>query len=108
MQASGDLKLAKLRQLQCGEVTLSKHSLASTIVQVEPDGEDPQIGYRALPQKSWYALCCLASRLFACISLSTCGLVVQLVLQALAKLRAWDVGELRISRHATFGHPQTS
>ena len=53
-QTSGELKLAKLCKLQCGEIVPGKHSLLSTIVQVEPDAEDPQIGYRALPQKSWY------------------------------------------------------
>ncbi|CAL5222302.1 g4644 [Coccomyxa viridis] len=54
LQASGELKLAKLRQLQSGEIHLGKHSPSSTVVQVEADGDDPQIGYKALPQKSWY------------------------------------------------------
>ena len=54
MQASGELKLAKLRKLQSGDINLSKHSRAEAIVQMEPDGDDPQIGYKALPQKSWY------------------------------------------------------
>ena len=53
-QASGELKLAKLRKLQSGDISLSKHSRAGAVVQIEPDGDDPQIGYRALPQKSWY------------------------------------------------------
>ena len=53
-QASGELKLARLQKLQGGDLTPSKHSLSSTILQVEPDGNDPQIGYKALPQKSWY------------------------------------------------------
>ncbi len=52
-QASGELKLAKLRQLQSGEINISKHSPPSTVLQVEADGDDPQIGYKALPQKSW-------------------------------------------------------
>ena len=53
---SGELKLARLRKLQCGETSLGKHSLSSTIVWVEPDAEDPQIGYKARTQKSWYMM----------------------------------------------------
>ncbi len=53
-QASGELNLAKLRKLQSGNINLGKHSRADAIVQIEPDGDDPQIGYKALPQQSWY------------------------------------------------------
>ena len=54
-QASGELKLATLRKLQAGQWTPSKPSHTSAVIQIEPDGDDPQIGYKNLPQKSWYA-----------------------------------------------------
>lgn len=56
MQVSGELKLARLRKLQQGkEALLCRASPASTVVQVEPEGDDPQIGYKTLPQMSWCA-----------------------------------------------------
>ena len=58
LQASGEQKLAVLHKLQKGELGLIRHSPASRVIQVEPDGNDPQIGYKDLPQKS---LCALAA-----------------------------------------------
>ena len=55
LQARGELKLARLRKLQAGQWTPSKRSHTSAVIQIEPDGNDPQIGYKNLPQKSWYA-----------------------------------------------------
>ena len=55
LQASGKLKLARLRKLQTGEWTPSKPSHTSAVIQIVLDGDDPQIGYKSLPQKSWYA-----------------------------------------------------
>ena len=48
----GKQKLAVLHKLQKGELGLIRRSPASTAIQVEPDGDDPQIGYKDLPQKS--------------------------------------------------------
>ena len=60
LQASGEHKLARLRKLQTGERTPGMPSQTSTVIQIEPDGDDPQIGYKSLPQKSWCAECIAA------------------------------------------------
>ncbi len=58
LQADGEQKLLVLRKLQKGKLGLMKCNPSSTAIQVEPDGDNPQIGYKDLPQKS---LCALAA-----------------------------------------------
>lgn len=57
-QASGDLKLERLQLLKDGKWIANKAAKVEAKVLVEPDGDDPQIGWRTLPQTSWCAERC--------------------------------------------------
>jgi hypothetical protein len=56
VQASGDLKLERLQLLEKGSWMPAKQAKLEATIQMEPDGDDPQIGFKTLPRTSWCAM----------------------------------------------------
>ena len=53
MQVSGEKKARLLRKLAKGKISPDRMPAIYHAIRLEPDANDPAIGYKTLPAKSW-------------------------------------------------------
>ncbi|KAL0045909.1 hypothetical protein WJX82_008219 [Trebouxia sp. C0006] len=57
LQISGEKKARLLRKLAKGKISPDRMPAIYHAIRLEPDANDPAIGYKTLPAKSWYDRC---------------------------------------------------